>query len=118
MVQFKYEGRNSTSIPVLFLSVRENRNIYHLLRSRDSVVGIATGYGLDDRGVGVRVPVGVKNFPFSTSSRSALGHTHPPIQWVPGAKRQERESDHTLPTSAKVKKMWLYTSTPLYIFMA
>jgi hypothetical protein len=26
-------------------------------RSRGSVVGIATGYGLDDRGVGVRVPV-------------------------------------------------------------
>jgi glutamine synthetase len=26
--------------------------------SRDSVVGIATSYGLDDRGVGVRVPVG------------------------------------------------------------
>jgi hypothetical protein len=26
--------------------------------SRDSVVGIATGYGLDDRGVGVRVSVG------------------------------------------------------------
>jgi hypothetical protein len=25
--------------------------------SRDSVVGVATGYGLDDRGVGVRVPV-------------------------------------------------------------
>jgi hypothetical protein len=25
---------------------------------RDSVVGIATGYGLDDRGVGVQVPVG------------------------------------------------------------
>jgi hypothetical protein len=27
--------------------------------SRDSVVGIATSYGLDDRGVGVRVPVGL-----------------------------------------------------------
>jgi hypothetical protein len=27
-------------------------------RSRDIVVGIATGYRLDDRGVGVRVPVG------------------------------------------------------------
>jgi hypothetical protein len=26
--------------------------------SRESIVGIATGYGLDDRGVGVRVPVG------------------------------------------------------------
>jgi hypothetical protein len=25
---------------------------------RDSVVGIATGYGLDDREVGVRIPVG------------------------------------------------------------
>jgi hypothetical protein len=26
--------------------------------SRDSAVGIATGYGLDDREVGIRVPVG------------------------------------------------------------
>jgi hypothetical protein len=33
-----------------------------LIRSRDSVVGIATGYGLDDRGVGVQVPVGVRIF--------------------------------------------------------
>jgi hypothetical protein len=32
-----------------------------MYRSWDSVVGIATGYGLDDRAVGVRVPV-VKNF--------------------------------------------------------
>jgi hypothetical protein len=28
----------------------------------DSVVGITTGYGLDDRGVGVRVPVGSRLF--------------------------------------------------------
>jgi hypothetical protein len=47
--------------------------------SRDSSVGIATGYGLDDRGVGVRVPVGVKNFLFSTSSRPALGLTSYPM---------------------------------------
>jgi hypothetical protein len=33
-------------------------NIFHCKRSRDSVFGIATGYGLDDRGVRVRVPVG------------------------------------------------------------
>jgi hypothetical protein len=33
-----------------------------LLKSRDSAVGIATGYGLDDQGFGVRVPVG-KKFP-------------------------------------------------------
>jgi hypothetical protein len=31
-------------------------------RSRDSAVGIATGYGLNDRGVGVRVPVGSRIF--------------------------------------------------------
>jgi hypothetical protein len=30
--------------------------------SRDSVVSIATGYGLDDRGVGVRASVGSRNF--------------------------------------------------------
>jgi hypothetical protein len=30
--------------------------------SRDRVVSIATGYGLDDRGVGVRVPVGSRIF--------------------------------------------------------
>jgi hypothetical protein len=33
-----------------------------LSRSRDSAVGIATGYRLDDEGVGVRVPVGTRNF--------------------------------------------------------
>jgi hypothetical protein len=33
-----------------------------LTGSRVSAVGIATGYGLDDRGVGVRVPVGSRIF--------------------------------------------------------
>jgi hypothetical protein len=39
---------------------------YFTFRRRDSVVGIATGYGLDDRGVGLQVTVGVRIF---TSSR-------------------------------------------------
>jgi hypothetical protein len=64
----------------------------------------------------------VKNIPFSTSSRLALGSTQPPIQWVPGAlspgvKRQGREADHSPPTIAEVKTMWIYTSTPPYAFM-
>jgi hypothetical protein len=42
--------------------------------SRDSAVGIATGYGLDDREVGVRVPVGSRIF---STSISALGSTKP-----------------------------------------
>jgi hypothetical protein len=91
--------------------------------SRDSVVGTATGYGLDDQGVGVRAPVGDKNFLFSTSSRSALESTQPPIQSVPvavspGVKRPGREADHSPPASAEVKKIWIYTSSLPYAFMA
>jgi hypothetical protein len=37
-------------------------DIVHMGRSRDSVVGIETSYGLDDRGVRVRVPVGSRIF--------------------------------------------------------
>jgi hypothetical protein len=65
---------------------------------------------------------GGKDFHFSMS-RPALGLAQPPIQWVPGTlspgvKRQGREADHSPPFSAEVKKMWIYTSTPLYVFMA
>jgi hypothetical protein len=35
-----------------------------------------------------------------------------------GVKRQGREADHSLPPSADVKKMWIYTSTLPYVFMA
>jgi hypothetical protein len=37
---------------------------YISVGSRHSVVGIATGYGLDDREVGVRVPVVLRIFSF------------------------------------------------------
>jgi hypothetical protein len=48
---------------------------------------------------------------------------HQAIQWVPealspGLNRQGREADHSLATSAEVKKMWIYTSTPPYAFLA
>jgi hypothetical protein len=39
-------------------SGREIIEVLSQYRSRDSVVGITTGYGLDDRGIGVRVSVG------------------------------------------------------------
>jgi hypothetical protein len=52
-----------------------NVNICIMCRSRDSSVGIATVYGLDEGGVGVRVTVG---------ARPALWFTQPFIQWVPG----------------------------------
>jgi hypothetical protein len=36
----------------------------------------------------------------------------PPEQW------QGRKAGHSPPTSAEVKKMWIYTSTLPYVFMA
>jgi hypothetical protein len=35
----------------------------------------------------------------------------------PWVKRLEPEADHSTPTSAEVKKMWIYISTPPYAFM-
>jgi hypothetical protein len=59
----------------------------------------------------------------STSSRPVLGSTQPPIQWVKGTispevKRLRHEADHSRPTDAEIKNMWIYTSTFQYIFMA
>jgi hypothetical protein len=90
-------------------------------RSRDSSVVIAIGYWLDERGVGDRVLA--RSSIFSTLSKPALGSTQPFIQWVPrapslGLKRQRREADHSSPTSVEDKKMWIYTSTLPYAFIA
>jgi hypothetical protein len=84
----------------------------HNGRSRDGVVSIATGYGLDDS------PGRVKHFLFSTSSRFVLGLNQRPIQCVSGALSRGREADHSPPTTAEVKNTWIYTSTPPYVFMA
>jgi hypothetical protein len=88
------------------ISVHFKRTIWHFIRSRDSVVGIATSYGLDDRGVGVRVLVGSRIFssPNRPDRQGALS---------PRIKRPGREVDHKPQTSAEVKKMWSYTSTPI-----
>jgi hypothetical protein len=80
---------------------------------RDNSVGIAIGYGLDDGKVQFPSP-GRVNFLFPMSSRPTLGSTQPPIQWVPGTpslgvKRPERKAEHSPPTSAEVKKIWIYT---------
>jgi hypothetical protein len=65
----------------------------------------------------------VSSLLFTTVSGTVLGPTQPPIQWVPGAlslrlKRPGREADHSPPSSAEVKNVWSYTSTPQYVFIA
>jgi hypothetical protein len=68
------------------MAIRTAGNMLQRYESRNSSVGIETGYGLNDQGAGVRVPLGVK--------------TGSPIQWVPAAfsswmKRPGREVDHS-----------------------
>jgi hypothetical protein len=85
--------------------------------SRGSAVGMATGYGMDDRGFRVRVPV---------MSRIFTSPYRPGRLWGPpslilneyrgfffrGVKSPGREAYQSPPTSAKVNKTWIYTPTP------
>jgi hypothetical protein len=53
--------------------------------------------------------VGLEIFLFTTTFRTFLGPTQPPIQGVPGAPslgvtRPGREADHSPPSSAEVKE--------------
>jgi hypothetical protein len=97
--------------------------IYIYIWRQDSVVGIASGYGLNEGGFGVQVPVG---------SRIFSSPHHPDRLWgppnlifngyqglfPPGANKPGREADHSPPASDEVEKILIYTSTPPYAFMA
>jgi hypothetical protein len=56
---------------------------------------------------------------FTTASRTALGPTQPPIQWVPrslslGVNRPGREADHSPPSIVEVKeRVELYLHFPV-----
>jgi hypothetical protein len=85
-------------------------------QSRCSAVGIATGYGLDDGGTRVWVPVRSRIFTSPYRPYRLPGPTQSPVPWVPGAlaqgvKWQWPESDHTLQRLAQ-------ENLDLYIFMA
>jgi hypothetical protein len=78
-------------------------------RSRDSSVGIALGYGLDDRGSRVRFPAGAGNFSLHHRVQNGSG-AHPASYPMGigalslGAKRPGREADHSPPSSTDVKE--------------
>jgi hypothetical protein len=72
-------------------------------QSRDSSVGIATGWTIE-----VRFPERPVIFLFFTAPRPFLRPTHRPMQWAPGArspmvKRPGREAVHSPRSSAEVK---------------
>jgi hypothetical protein len=66
LTSFKYAQWEHFKSAFLMLKERNNEKKNNSKKfndkSRDSIVGIATSYGLDDKGVGVRVPVGSRIF--------------------------------------------------------
>jgi hypothetical protein len=73
---------------------------------RASAAGIATDYGLDERGIGVRVPVETRIFTSLCSpdrlwapTRLYPMGTGGSFSWL---KRLGREADHSRPTNAEV----------------
>jgi hypothetical protein len=92
------------------------------MRSWDSSVGIATGYG--------GPTWGGREFESHWGQKFSLLHivqtgsgVHPNSYKMgiggsfPVVKRQGREADHS-PTIDEVNKIWIYISTPPYVFMA
>jgi hypothetical protein len=85
--------------------------------SQVSSGGIATGYGLDDLGAGVGVPVESRMFS-SLSRPDQSPSQHIPVVLYAEVKRPGREADRSPPPSAEVNKMWIYTTTPPCVFMS
>jgi hypothetical protein len=78
-------------------------------KSRDSSIGMALGYGLDDRVSRVRFPAGAGNFSLHHPVQNGSG-SHPASYPMgtsgsfPGVKRPGREADHSPSSSAEVKE--------------
>jgi hypothetical protein len=106
-----------TFLPVAIISVQI------ITKSRDSSVGIALGYGLDDRGSRVRFPAGAGNFSLHHRVQNGSG-AHPSSYPMgtrgsfPGVKRPGVKLTTHLYVMQRSKNEWSYTSTPQYAFMA
>jgi hypothetical protein len=101
-----------------------NTNLTYTIESRDSSVGIALGYGLDDQSSRARFPAWAGNFSLHHRVQNGSG-AHPasyPMRTrgsFPGrVKRPGREADHSPHLVPRPKNEWSYTSTSQYASMA
>ena len=89
-------------------------NLFHVIRSRDSAVHIASRL-LAERS-GDRVRVGVRDVSLLQNAQ-AVCEAHPASYSIdsgfsPGLKRPRHDAKHSSPATAEIKKEWSYTSTP------
>jgi hypothetical protein len=111
---------HSCYIPVVNFRMRSLTST-NCKTSRDSAVGIATGYGLDEWRVGIRVPVGSRMFIFPYLSDRFWGSLRLLSNWhqgiLLGVKRPGIDANDLPPISDDVKKTWIYISTLPYAFL-
>jgi hypothetical protein len=82
------------------------------LTQQGSLWGLATGWKTEGSQFEPRQG---NKFALLHVIQTGFGLTQAPIQWVPEAlspelNRQGREADHSPPTSAEIKKTWVYNS--------
>jgi hypothetical protein len=98
----------------LCVQVKHKNKNYFVMISSDSSVDYALRYGIYDRGIRVRVPVGFYIFPAVSKPvpTSLIPSVHREIIWT-GC-----EPDHSYQSWNEVKNVWNYTFTPPYFFMS
>jgi hypothetical protein len=85
------------------------RHVYINRGSRNSIVGIATRYGLEGPGIESRWGEIFRTYPDRLQGPPSLLYNG---YWVfPGVRRPGRDAGHKPPSSAEVKKELSYTST-------
>jgi hypothetical protein len=96
---------------------RCSSSVLILSESRDRTVGRATGYRLDGRGIGVRIPAQARFFSSPSRPDRIWGPNTTSCPMGRGVKRPGRGVDHSPLYSAEIKNTWMYRSSSPCVFM-